>query len=62
MQVIEKQYPEEKYMLTKRSVIFTQSSATLDYEFKPVPGWFITQTDMFGEVKLYTLLLNCNNL
>ena len=50
-QVIEKQYPKDGYLLAKKSVTFTQSSVTLDYELEPVLGWFITQDDITRMVR-----------
>ena len=46
-------------MLTRKSVTFTQPSAILDYELEPVPGWFITQTDITGEVRV-KFVKHCN--
>ena len=42
-------------MLARKSVTFTQPSAILGYELEPVPGWFITQTDITGEVRVINL-------
>ena len=58
-QVIEKQYPATSYSLIKSCVTFTHSSASLDYKFQPVSGWFIKRAGLIREVRITYIHQTC---